>query len=58
MTKLTNEAKERLLKAKEEIKKICKYYDVNLRPIDMHTIGLVNEEYVVNQCIENVEVFY
>ena len=44
-----------LKEAKKEIINILKKYDCKLRPIDMNTIGLVNEEFVVNQVIENVE---
>jgi len=41
--------------AKRKIRDILKEYDVQLKPIDMNTVGIVSSDYVVNQEIENWE---
>jgi hypothetical protein len=46
------EINKRLKCAKKEIIKILSKFDCELRPIDLHTVGLVSQDYVVNQEIE------
>ena len=41
--------------AKRKIRDILKEYDVQLKPIDMNTVGIVSSDYVVNQEIEKWE---
>ena len=56
MTKIPSKVKKKLNNAKKEIQKICDYYKVDIRPIDMHTIGLVSDNYVIDKYIENIEI--
>lgn len=44
--------KERLKQAKKEILDILKKYDCRLQARNLHSVGLVTEDYVVNQAIQ------
>lgn len=45
-------SKERLKQAKKEILDILKKYDCRLQARNLHSVGLVTEDYVVNQAIQ------
>jgi len=51
--KVRNSSTNRLNKAKVEIHKVLKQYDVNIKIVNEDVVGLATEEYVVNQCIED-----
>jgi hypothetical protein len=55
--KIIKKSKKEILKeVKYKIKRILTYYDCDIRIIDQHSIGLVNQDFVVNQVIENLEI--